>query len=392
MKDVDRNLEPRLTNVLFSKASQKKVPLSGTFELSPVCNFSCEMCYVRKSVDEVRNHERKILTKDQWLEIARQAKSEGMLYLLLTGGEPFLWEGFWDLYEELSHMGFLISINSNGSLIDEKVVQKLKDIPPTRINITLYGASDDTYENLCHTRGVFSKVDQAITKLQQADIAVKLNGSLTPANVNDLENCVDYAKKKGLIYETNTYMFPPVRREPDAIGCNERFTPKEAAYYNAKSYRAIYGEEMYWKRMEAIVQGAIPPPGLDESCVDPIDGRIRCRAGKASFWITWDGWMTPCGMMPEPQIDITKGTFRNNWKLLTEVSGKLNVSGICVKCPNQKLCHSCAAMALTETGSTERIPIYLCEMVKEMKYHAVRELSAKKERISKGGKKENEKA
>lgn len=90
-----------------------------------------------------------IKTPDFWLELARQAKEQGMLYLLLTGGEPFLYPDFWMLYEELVKMGFVISINSNGSLIDEKIIEKLKKYPPARINITLYGASDETYERLC---------------------------------------------------------------------------------------------------------------------------------------------------------------------------------------------------------------------------------------------------
>lgn len=392
MENTDRRVEPQLTKILFSKASGAKIPLSGTFELSPVCNFSCKMCYVRKSMKEVQEHNRKIMTKDQWIDIAKQARKEGMLYLLLTGGEPFLWPDFWELYEQLNRMGFVITINTNGSLIDETVVRRLTEMPPTRINITLYGANDETYESLCQVKDVFTKVDEAIRRLQSAGITVKLNGSLTPQNVGDLKACAEYAERHGLIYETNTYMFPPLRRNPDSVGENQRFTPEEAARYNAESYRLLYGDELYWKRMEAIVKGAIPPPGLDEGCIDPLDGKVRCRAGKASFWITWDGWMTPCGMMPEPKVDVTRGSFRDNWEVLTKISGELKVSGVCEKCPNQKLCHSCAAMALTETGSTEKIPIYLCEMVKEMKKYAARELAARKNTISKGGRTENENA
>lgn len=375
MKDVDIKVETPLTSILFSKASRKKIPLSGTFELTPVCNFSCKMCYVRKSIAEVQKHNRKMMTKDQWLEIARQARQEGMLYLLLTGGEPFIWPDFWELYEELSRMGFLISINTNGSMIDEAVVERLKKMPPTRINITLYGADDRTYEALCAVKGVFPKVDKAIRSLKKAGILVKLNGSLTPYNIGDLKKCVEYAKSLDLIYETNTYMFPPIRRKPDSVGENDRFTPEEAARYNLQSYRLIYGEQYYRGRLEAIVKGAIPPPGLDESCVDPLDGQIRCRAGKAAFWMTWDGWMTPCGMMPEPKVDITEGNFQENWKRLTEKSAELAVSGVCLECPNQKICHSCAAMAMTETGSANKIPIYLCEMVSEMKKYAEKELA-----------------
>lgn len=273
----------QVTQYLYTKASRAKMPLSGTFELSPVCNFACRMCYVRKSVKEVKEHSRSILTLEQWLEIAREACDAGMLYILLTGGEPLLWPEFWTLYEKLHQMGLLISINTNGSLIDEKAIERFKRMPPKRINITLYGASDDTYEELCQTKGVFDKVDKAIKGLQEAGIQVKLNCSLTPHNIKDLEAIVKYSEERKLILSATTYMFPPLRRDPNMIGINERFTPQEAAKYHLQCYHLQYGEERYQKYLQSIAKGMIPPQSLEESCVDPIDGKIRCRAGKASF-------------------------------------------------------------------------------------------------------------
>lgn len=53
MKQPERYVEPRLTQYLFDRASRTLTPLSGTFELSPVCNLACKMCYVRKTPAEV---------------------------------------------------------------------------------------------------------------------------------------------------------------------------------------------------------------------------------------------------------------------------------------------------------------------------------------------------
>lgn len=367
--------EAPLTQHLFTKASRMKLPLSGTFELSPVCNFACRMCYVRKTPQEVAAHDRPMLELDRWLEIAREAREAGMLYLLLTGGKPFLWPGFWKLYEQLTDMGFLISINSNGSLIDEEAIARLKARPPARINITLYGASDETYESLCQAKGVFTKVDRAIMGLTSAGILVKLNCSLTPFNAGDLEAMNRYAEERGLILETNTYMFPPLRRAPDMVGQNQRFTPGEAAWYHMKRYQLQYGEDTYRLYLKNVVRGMAPPLGLDSSCVDSVDGKIRCRAGKAAFWITWDGWLTPCGMMLEPKADLTGRSFSEAWKDLTLESEALKLSGVCGKCPDRDICHSCAAMAMAETGSAAGIPKYLCQMVEAMKSLAQKELA-----------------
>ena len=356
-----------LSDYMFQKASRFSIPFSGTFELSPVCNFACQMCYVRKTAKEVQKSSRPILNIEQWIEIARNARDEGMLYLLLTGGEPFLWPDFWKLYEELIKMGLLVSINTNGSLIDNAAIEQLKRLPPKRINITLYGARDETYEALCGTKKVFSKVDYAIASLREAGIPVKLNCSLTPENACDLDKIVAYSQKHGLVLQVATYMFPPVRRDETMVGKNKRFTPAESAFYRLEAYRLQYGDKAYFDFLQSILGGNASPPGLDESCVDPIDGKIRCRAGKASFWVTWDGWMIPCGMVTASKVDLVNNPFHETWKNLAEESTKLLLSGICKNCPDIKLCYSCAAMAQSETGTVAGVPRYLCETVREMK-------------------------
>lgn len=364
-----------LSEFMLHKASAGRIPLSGTFELSPICNFSCRMCYVRKTPAEVQKHPRKMMELEQWLKIAEDAYEAGTLYLLLTGGEPLLWPDFWTLYERLVRMGFLVSINTNGSLLDQKALERLKKLPPKRVNITLYGISDETYENLCKAKGVFSKVDQAIIGLKEAGISVKLNCSLTPVNAADLEDMVRYAKERELVLQIAPYMFPPIRRAPGMFGVNERFTPEESAAYRLKAYYLQNGEERYEEHLREILEGSVPPPGLDESCVDPLDGKIRCRAGNASFWITWDGQLTPCGMVPEPQTDLYKTDFRTAWNQLVKICDHLALSGVCSKCPNVEICHACAAMAIAETGTVTGIPLYLCRTVDAMKILAEKELN-----------------
>lgn len=366
MNTPNNTVGRRLSDYLASKAIHMKVPLSGTFELSPVCNFSCKMCYVRKTRQEVQESPRKILTLEDWRRIARDARDAGMLYLLLTGGEPLLWPDFWTLYEELVDMGFLVSINTNGSLIDDAAIARFKKKPPQKINITLYGASNETYQKLCGANDVFSKVDLAIKGLLANQIAVKINCSLTPENAGDLDWIIDYAKSVDAPLQVATYMFPPVRRDPTRIGENERFTPEEAAQYQQRFYARYRDPESYRIYLQNIANGAVEPPGLDEGCIDPVDGKIRCRAGRASFWITWDGWLTPCGMMPEPKADLKILPFGEAWKATVESANALRLSGVCADCPNLQICHPCAAIAYAETGSTSGIPTYMCKVTQRM--------------------------
>ena len=144
------------------------------------------------------------------------------------------------------------------------------------------------------------------------------------------------------------------------------FTPEDSTENLMRYLRRSRGEERYQRYLRSIMEGYAEPPGLDAECVDPVDGQIRCRAGKASFWITWDGWMLPCGMMVEPKADVKELSFAEAWKQVTDKSAAIRLSGLCDKCPNRDICHPCAAIAYAETGSFAGVPTYRCRAVQQM--------------------------
>ena len=221
-------VEPQVTEYLHKKASRLGVPLSGSFELTPVCNMACKMCYVRMTKQE-QEACGPLRTAEEWIELGRQAKEQGMLYLLLTGGEPFLRKDFRKIFQTLHRMGLILSINSNGTLIDEETIEWLKETPPTRINITLYGASNATYERLCGNPKGYTQATKAIRLLREAGISVKINCSLTPYNAADAEGIFTFANSEKLVVQSTSYMFPPLRRDETMVGKNDRFPPEEAS-------------------------------------------------------------------------------------------------------------------------------------------------------------------
>ena len=349
---------PAATEYLYRKASLAGVPISGTFELTPVCNMDCKMCYVRMA-RQCQEAIAPLKDARQWLELARDAKDAGLLYLLLTGGEPFLHPQFQEILEGLHKMGFIITINTNGTMIDENVVQWLKNCPPVRMNISIYGASDRTYERLCGNPKGFTQVTRAIELLRGAGISVKLNCSLTPYNAPDLPRMVAFAKENHLYIQVATYMFPPVRRDDSMVGKNDRFTPEEAAYQMAYAEYLTLGAEKF-----AAQEGKCAVPSdPDEHCAQLGDG-VRCRAGKCSFWITWQGNMTPCGMFPtEGSPNVFTQPFGQAWEQVKMKTAEIRLSAKCASCTAKNDCRACAAMAITECGRFDNVPQYRCDMM-----------------------------
>ena len=304
---------------------------------------------------------RPLRTAAQWLELGRQAKEQGLLYLLLTGGEPFLRPDFREILAGLHQMGLLISINSNGTLIDESVVRWLKETPPVRINITLYGASDETYGRLCRNPQGFTQVTRAIRLLGEAGITVKLNCSLTPHNAADLEGIFAFAKEEGLLVQATSYMFPPLRRDPSQVGCNDRFTPQEAAYYAARIESLLNGAEAFLERLKSQSwEGLCADPG--EDCGTLEGEGIRCRAGKCSFWVTWEGRLLPCGMLPDQGADVFQVGFAEAWRQAREAAAGIRLPAKCASCSLRDQCRACAAMVRTESGDYQKVPDYRCRM------------------------------
>lgn len=362
MKTVSIPVEPQITEYLHTKAARMGVPLNGSFELTPCCNMACKMCYIRLTKAE-QEAQAPLRTAREWIELGRAAKEKGMLYLLLTGGEPFLRPDFREIFQSLHRMGLILSVNTNGTMIDEETVAWLRQTPPSRVNITLYGASDETYGRLCGNPMGYTQATNAIRLLKAAGIPVKLNCSLTPENASDAEAIFAFARREGLIVQATSYMFPPLRRDEDKVGRNDRFSPEEASYYSAQIVRLMNGDEGFLKQVQ---RGTPPIPGDTEDCADAPEGEgIRCRAGRSSFWVTWTGAFLPCGMMPlRGAPNVFEVGMEKAWALAREFVKNIRLPAKCAKCEAKEACRTCAAMVYTETGDFASVPQYRCAMAK----------------------------
>ena len=367
--------ELQIIEHMHRRAVAQGIPLSGTFELTPLCSMACKMCYVRMSPEELAATGKRLHAADEWLALAREAKEQGMLLLLLTGGEPFLYPEFRRLYTELRQMGFVISINSNATLITEETVAWLKENPPQRINITLYGASDATYARLCGHPTGFTQVTRAIELLRDAGISVKLNCSVTPENVCDLEDIIAYSDEHKLVLQATSYMFPPLRRDAESVGRNARFAAEECARTEVKIRRLQYGAENLREYCKAIESHQ---PVDTPLCADCEGEGLQCRAGKSAFWVTWDGRMTPCGMVNEPAVFPFGQGFADAWQSLRAQTAALHLPPECASCDAKHYCHTCAAMCYTETGRYDCKPQYRCDLMRAVPA-ACRELLEKEE-------------
>lgn len=351
--------EPQMATYLNAKGIREGLPVSGTFELTSRCNFNCRMCYVH--TENSRELEEKELTADKWLSLASDARDMGMMFLLLTGGEPMLRKDFPEIYTELIKMGILVSINSNASLYNEELRELFNRYPPSRINVTLYGGSEETYESLCRN-AAFEKVVGNLRSMKEDGLQLRLNVSLTPYNVCDMEKIHEISCDIGLQAKASSYMYPPVRCGGKVGENAARFSPEEAGAVMARWNALRETEERLLKKAELIRRNE--NAGLTESCSDPEQEGVSCRAGRSSFWMTWDGRMLPCGTMDIEASYPLRDGFRQAWTEVMERTAAIRLPRECAACPNRAGCTVCAATCKCETGCFDGKPQYVCTMMK----------------------------
>lgn len=350
--------EPLTSKYLHAKGKALGLPISGTLELTARCNFNCKMCYVHLTQQEcsARGQE---LTAQQWLALAEEAKRAGTVFLLLTGGEPTLRPDFPEIYREIKKMGFVVSVNSNGYLLDGALRELFLEEPPARLNISLYGTSDETYLRLCGVPA-YSRVMENIRALRLGGVSVRLNLSVTPENAHELRAVRAAAQSIGAHMQAAAYLFPPRRRGEAAMAQFSRLSPETAGSLMADFDALTLPTEALRERAAQLAQGR--RPNGTEDCDGTVGNALQCRAGSTAFWLTWDGKLLPCGQMVEPAVDAAALGFAESWRQIREKTAALRLPAVCVECSMAAACHVCAAKCYCETGRFDGRPEYLCRM------------------------------
>ncbi len=351
---MDNNREKRIfsgesliTELLHRKGFQNGIPISGNFELTARCNFNCKMCYIHQQ--HPQNQE---LCAEQWLSLGRALTDRGMVFLLLTGGEPFLRPDFPEIYLGLRQMGLMVSVNTNASLLNDEILNAFRKAPPARVNVSLYGGCEETYSALCGN-SAYKVVTDNILKMHSAGVHVRLNATINPYNAADIDAIYQFAKDHDLIVRGTAYMYPPVRACAEQGSC-VRFTPKEAAECMLKFREHTLTPEQ-------ILNMAVPAQELDFDCTED-GGPMRCRAGRTSLWVTWDGRLLPCGMFPTEGYPILSMGFDEAWSHVRSDVAQVVMPAECAVCNKREHCGVCAASCLAENADTRMKPDYICEM------------------------------
>jgi len=340
---------------LLARLNGRRYPIGAMFELTERCNFNCLHCYINQPAN-CRITRNKELTTAQVKDILDRVAEAGLLFLTFSGGEPLLRSDFPEIYQHARQLGLIVNLFTNGSLINQSIVDLLLEWRPFSVEITLYGAIPETYQKMTGLPGSFARVRKGIELLLENNLPLRLKSVLITENIHEMEQMRSFVEALDLEFRYDYILWPRLDGNRDIF------------QYQIPTYELIKLDQSDAERLSE----------WNELFFEN-DGRLvhkkyiyNCGAGQRSFVIDSRGRMNICAMSRSPSFDLLSMTFDEAWKEL----GKLRLlerqmDTKCETCPIGALCYQCVGWSQAVHNDNETPVDFLCELA----HHRVREHS-----------------
>ncbi len=324
---------------------EKRIPLSIGMELTCRCNLDCRHCYINQPVSHEPSKSRE-LSVEEIDRISDQAMALGTLWFKLSGGEVLVRKDFNEIYILLKKKGFLVSVFTNATLLQKKHIELFEKYPPRVIEISAYGANQNTYAHLTGRKTAFSSFMKGLTLCMEAGLPVILKVMESKALTQEM------AEMKKLVshYENASFLTDD--------------TLIQRVDNNTKKSRQIPSQRIE-KTKHGIRPVSNPVPVPHENS---FHGNLFfCNAGINSCWIDSTGMVHLCTIFRPAEFayDLKTGSLKEYWentvpKLLATCSSNPRFDSHCGRCPNRMKCQWCPALSWTEHRTLDTPVDFVC--------------------------------
>jgi radical SAM protein with 4Fe4S-binding SPASM domain len=264
----------------------------------------------------------------------------------------------------LKRQGLLVSVFTNACLVTAEHVDLLRRYPPRDIEVSVYGATRETYEGVTRRPGSFDAFTRGLDLLLASGVKVRLKAMALRANAHELPAMAAFCRARTKDY----YRFDPLlhlRFDGDAHRNAEiraeRLSPAEI----------VAVERADDERFGALQRGCDKLIGPDHDVV-ACDHLFHCGAGNGSFNVGYDGTFRLCSSLwhPDTTCDLRTGTLAEAWNEVVPRVRELRSQSPeflekCRRCGIINLCLWCPAHAALETGIMDEWIEYFCAVAHE---------------------------
>jgi radical SAM protein with 4Fe4S-binding SPASM domain len=336
---------------LHQRQAGERVPLQVSIEVTRRCPLECLHCYNNLAMGDM-DAKRRELTKEEHFRVLDELVEMGCFWILYTGGEIFARKDFLEIYTYAKKKGFLITLFTNGTIINEQIANYLKEWPPFAIEITLYGRTRETYEALTAVPGSYDRCLRGIRLLKERGLPLKLKTVATSINKHEVMAMRRFAEEElGVEFKMDGQINPRIdcSQSPLAV----RLTPEELVALDMATEKA---RSEYLRLAKVDLER---PTSLAD-----IDTIYFCGGGMSSFALNAWGEISICTTSQQETFSVRDGGAKTIWEkaLLQVRSRKRTRLTKCVQCRIQSLCGMCPANGELENGDKESPVEFLCHL------------------------------
>jgi heme b synthase len=335
------------------------------WEITRSCNLFCAHC--RGSADA--SHYCDELTTKECFRLIDQILEVAKPILILTGGEPLVRKDVFEIADYAVGQGLRVVMGTNGTLVSEEAASHMKEIPVSRLGISLDFPVAKLQDDFRGQAGAFDACLAGIANARRAGVEVQINCTVTKLNVTYLDRLLSLALDVGAV------AFHPFLLVPTGRGKGLESVELSPNEYE-QTLNWIYdrqlelGQKIFFKPTDAphylrIVsqrRGTVPvtpvssakSTGSSVSHGHPTNALTRgCLAGIGFCFISHLGKVKGCGYLDVEAGDIRKQTFNQIWSdslLFQHLRDLSNIKGKCGVCEYKRICGGCRARAYESTG------------------------------------------
>ncbi len=306
-------------------------PINIHFELTQRCNLRCVHCLFTHDVgDELRT--------DDIFFILDQLRRLGVLCLSLSGGEIFTRRDIGEILAYLEEERFLLTLYTNGTLIDETLLDGIVSLKPFRVEISVYGATPEVHDAVTRVPGSFHRTTRTMEALAETGVPVIFKGFLLKPNFHERFRMMDLAKQIGVAYAFDFNLMPMEDGRLDNL----------AVGLSIDQIRTIYQEVNH---EGLILRNTVKIKTRDSQL--PRGGNVICNPGRISGCISSTGDVFPCPTLRIPMGNLKTQSFEEIWgtdKIDPLRYMRLEDLRVCPTCPTLEECNRCPGVAYLETG------------------------------------------
>ncbi len=344
--NVDIDNYDETENYIFDLMVERQIPFTATIEITDRCNLRCSHCYRSQEIDNLWN-------TDNFEEALQELKQLGCLHIVLAGSEPLMHPDIVRIIELISKYGFVLTLQSNVTLINDEIIAALKTCSVKMIFASLYTDDAAIHERITGVMGSYQRTIDAIEKLVDNGFVVRASVSVFEENKDQVYAVDALCKKLGIQAGYNFKIIPAIKPEKDTVSLNAFDTDKMYEYITSPQLR--------------LFEGAIKRSREKEKLVP----ERYCSTGIRSITITYDrkvvicnAYRKVCGFLADSSIsDIWNNSEElSRWR---KVISKVNSE--CASCDAFQYCEPCPAHNFTQTGNDDSIDEITCSYGKMFK-------------------------